>query len=196
MYVTLESTETVTQAEFVEFCAERERLGDVYHYELLNGRIVMNPPAGYPHGSTESRVVRLLGNYVSERRLGEVLGSSQGFELPSGDTVEPDVTFVSEARWQTMSPPEEGKFLRVVPDLVVEILSRRTASYDRGEKKAIYEKNAVREYWILDTRARSLTVFLLSPEGCFSETGVLAETDRYASTVLEGLEFTVSDVFP
>ena len=62
--------------------------------------------------------------------------------------VMPDASFVVRARWEAEGPAEEGRFLRVVPDLVVESLSARTASYDRGEKKAIYETNAVREYWI------------------------------------------------
>jgi Uma2 family endonuclease len=44
--------------------------------------------------------------------------------------------------------------LRIVPDLVVEVLSRKTASQDPGEKKAIYERNGVREYWLVDPRTR------------------------------------------
>jgi Uma2 family endonuclease len=194
-YVTFESTETVTQEEFARFCAEREGLGDIYHYELLNGRIVMNPPAGYPHGDSEARVVRLLANHVSAHRLGHMVGSSQGFELPSGDTVEPDASFVSTERWQEAPAPEEGKFLRVVPDLVVEIPSRRTTSYDRGEKKAIYERNCVREYWIVDTRARSLTVYLLR-DGRFDAGHVYTTDDRCVSEVLAGLELAVGELFP
>jgi Uma2 family endonuclease len=155
----------------------------------------MNPPAGYPHGSTDSRVQWLLRSFVAARRLGEVLGSSQGFDLPSGDTVEPDAAYVSGERWAAMPAPEEGKFLRVVPDLIVEILSRgSTASYDRGEKKAIYERNGVREYWILDTHARSLTRFF-SEEGRFSPAVTFAAHERYASRILEGLEFAVAELF-
>jgi len=37
---------TVTPEELERFCADRERIGDIYHCELLNGRIVMNPPEG------------------------------------------------------------------------------------------------------------------------------------------------------
>lgn|SRR5690606_3463686 len=44
-----ESTRTVTPKEFAEFVATREAAGDTGHYELLNGRVVMSPPAGYPH---------------------------------------------------------------------------------------------------------------------------------------------------
>jgi Uma2 family endonuclease len=188
-----ESTESLTPEEFAKFAAERERAGDTSHYELLNGRVVMNPPAGYPHGSIGSRIQRLIGNYVVEHHLGEVFDSSQGFELPSGDTVEPDHSFVSTERWELAPPPEHGKFLRVVPDLIVEVLSARTASQDRGEKKAIYERNGVREYWLVDSRARCLTQFV-AVEGRFDSGRRLAEHERCTSHVLEGLTFEVGRI--
>lgn len=53
-----ESTRTVTPKEFAEFVATREAAGDTGHYELLNGRVVMSPPAGYPHGEVGSNVQR------------------------------------------------------------------------------------------------------------------------------------------
>jgi len=188
-----ESTESVTQEQFAEFIAERERAGDTGHYELLNGRVVMNPPAGYPHGQIGNRLQRVLGNYVAEHNLGEVFDSSQGFDLPSGDTVEPDHAFVSKERWSQAPPPELGKFLRVVPDLIVEVLSTRTASQDRGEKKAVYEKNSVLEYWLVDPRARIVTVFQ-SKDGRFDSGRKFSESERCASQVLSGLEFDVSEI--
>ena len=185
-----ESTESLTPEQFAEFVAERQRAGDTSHYELLNGRVVMNPPAGYPHGSVGNKIQRLIGNHVAEQGLGEVFDSSQGFELPSGDTVEPDHSFVSRSRWEQAPAPEHGKFLRVAPDLVAEVLSTRTASQDRGEKKAIYERNGVREYWLVDPRSRCLTQFVAT-EGRFDSGRKLSEHERCVSHVLGGLEFEV-----
>src|SRR5207249_983904 len=78
--------------------------------------------------------------------------------LPSREIVEPDVSFVSSSRWKAAPPPVEGEFLSVVPDLVMEILSPANASRDRGEKRAIYERNGVLEYWLVDPRARRVTI--------------------------------------
>jgi Uma2 family endonuclease len=131
---------------------------------------------------------------VKARKLGFVCDSSQGYELPSGDTVEPDHSFVSAARWSAAPAPEAGKFLRVVPDLVVEVLSTGTSSRDRGEKKAIYALNGVREYWLVDARARELVVFSLA--GSAYDLGRRHALDeRASSTVLEGLELAVADLF-
>jgi Uma2 family endonuclease len=190
-----ESTRTVTPEQFAEFVATREAAGDIGHYELLNGRVVMSPPAGYPHGEIGSNVQWLLGGFVRDRKLGRLFDSSQGFELPSGDTVEPDHAFVSHERWAAAPAPEPGRFLRVVPDLIVEVLSGRTASQDRGEKKAIYERNGVLEYCLIDPRAEEVTVFH-AVAGRFDGGSVYAATGRLSSQVLEGLTIDVRDLMP
>src|SRR5438445_9427352 len=137
-----ESMRTLSQEEFEAWVAARWR-GELNHYELLDGRVVMTPPAGYPRGAIEAALGGILEPFVRKRTLGKCFGSSQGFELPSGDTVEPDYSFVSAERWRAIPQPEEGRFLRVVPDPVVEILSLSIAAIDRGEKKDVYERNGV-----------------------------------------------------
>jgi Uma2 family endonuclease len=150
--------------------------------------------SGYPHGRIGGNIQWLLGEYVRRAKSGIVFDSSQGFDLPSGDTVEPDHSFVSNERWALAPAPEVGKFLGVVPDLVVEVLLTSTASKDRGEKKAIYERNGVREYWLVDSRARSVTVFLLE-EARFDLGRRFDETEKFTSSVLAGLDVDVTQIF-
>ena len=190
-----ESTRAVTPEQFIDFVATREAMGDTGRYELLNGRVVMSPPAGYPHGEVGSQVQRLLASFVWQRKLGRVFDSSQGFELPSGDTVEPDHAFVSHERWAAAPAPNPGRFLRVVPDLIVEVLSARTASQDRGEKKAIYERNGVVEYWLVDPRAEEVAVFH-AVAGRFDRGNIYAAPDPFASRVLVGLTIDVHELMP
>ena len=187
-----ESMRTLSQEEFEAWVAARWR-GDLSHYELLDGRVVMTPPAGYPHGSIEAALGGIIEPFVRTRNLGKCFGSSQGFALPSGDTVEPDYSFVATERWRAMPPPEEGCFLRVVPDLVVEILSSSTAAIDRGEKKDVYERSGVPEYWLIDPRARTLQVFTRQGDR-FDAGRTLAEGQPFSSAVLAGLGFDVAAV--
>lgn len=190
-----ESVETLDQREFGEFVAERERQGDRARYELLNGRVVMNPPAGYPHGEVGGKIQHRVGAFVQSRDLGRVFDSSQGFELSSGDTVEPDHGFVSNERWSAAPAPIEGEFLRVTPDWVAEVLSTRTASRDRGEKKAIYERNGVCEYWLVDARSRQVTVHVLS-DGRFDRGSIHTEDETIRSRVFAGIGLRVRDLMP
>jgi Uma2 family endonuclease len=187
------STETFTQDEFEVWLTELPSWDD-NHYELLDGSIVMSPPAGWPHGNVEARVARILGNCAIQYQLGEVFGSSTGYRLPSGDTVEPDVSFISSARLQAGPAPQRGEFLQIVPDLVVEILSAPTALRDRTEKKSIYERNGVEEYWIVDADHRSITVFRLSG-GRYGPALAFGPGEVFTSVVLPQLTFAVSEIF-
>ena len=187
------STETFTQKEFKRWLDERPK-SDINHYELLRERIVMSPPAGWPHGSVETNISTPLTNFVRPRGLGIVLGSSAGYDLPSGDTVEPDISFISAARLAAGPEPQLGKFLRIVPNLVVEILSPATAQKDRTEKKAIYEENGVEEYWIVDTKRREITMYNLSGKR-FGRGKVYTARDTVRSRVLAGFTLLVKEVF-
>lgn len=158
------SEETFTQKEFRRWLDERPR-SDMNHYELLNGRIVMTPPATWPHGGIGSRLNYVLNEHVGKSRLGIVLDSSTGYELPSGDTLEPDVSYISAKRLAAGPAPQAGQFIRVVPNLIVEILSPSTTKRDRTEKKEIYERNGVDEYWIIDPSAKAVIIFPLGERG-------------------------------
>ena len=172
---------------------ERRPASDLNHYELIDGRIVMTPPAGWPHGRLDAKLSRLLGDHVERHRLGIVLGSSTGYDLPSGDTVEPDVSYIATDRLAAGPRPTRGRFLGVVPNLVVEILSPSTSRRDRTDKKALYERNGVQEYWIVDPARETVTLFSLR-EGRY---GIARPSAAGAirSRLLRGLRVTVAQLF-
>ena len=192
METAFRSEERFTQREFVEWLQERPS-SDIHHYELIGGHIVMTPPAGYPHSLIEVRIAAAMLRHVSTQKLGIVNGSSAGFDLPSGDTVEPDVSFISAAKLHAGPKPETGRFYRIVPDLVVEIVSRSTARRDRTEKKAIYERTGVGEYWIVSPESRHVTVFRGGADGIASPNVVVSGSVE--SAVLPGLSIPLAEIF-
>ena len=181
----------LTQAEFRAWLDERPS-SDLGHYELLNGRIVVSPPAGWPHGRIGIRVARVVDEYTERHGIGLAFDSSTGFDLPSGDTLEPDASFVSTARWNAAPTPVLGQFLKVVPDLVVEILSPSTRHRDLTEKKDIYARNGVEDYGIIDPRARSMTVFFR--DGDSFDGGTTLASGPIPSRLLPGLDATVEQL--
>lgn len=90
-------------------------------------------------------------------------------------------------------PHAQGRFLRVAPDLAVEVLSPSTASRDRGEKKAIYQRNGVREYWLVDPAARRISRMVLEENG-YGAPVVFEEGQRFQSTALPSLQFEVAEL--
>ena len=76
-----------------------------------------------------------------------------------GTVVEPDIVVFCDRSKLT----DFGA--RGAPDLVVEVLSPSTAKKDLSNKFELYEGRGVREYWVIDPTAWSLTVFRLGREG-------------------------------
>jgi Uma2 family endonuclease len=138
-------------------------------------------------------LLAFLWNHVRAQRCGRIFDASTGYELASGDTLEPDVSFVSAARWQSLPQPLPEGFLPFAPDLVIEILSRSTAKRDRTEKKEIYASNGVEEYWIVDTDRCNVTIYCR--EGSSFDGGRLIQRGTVASRVLPGLTLTIAQVF-
>ena len=134
-----------------------------------------------------------LSRHARERRLGLVLGSSTGYELPSGDTVEPDVSFISAKRFAAGPKPSAGKFVRIVPNLVIEILSPTTSRRDRTDKKRVYEQNRVDEYWLVDPARKEVTVFALGKKGYGA--GRSVKSGRVTSRILGKVDMNVEDLF-
>lgn len=153
------SEERFTRDQFHAW-AESLPADDRNRYELLDGRIAATPLPGWPHSRLAMRIASRLLPHVEANRLGEVLESSAGYDLPSGDCVQPDLSFFSTATLQHGPRPVEGKSLAFAPDLVVEVLSPSTRRRDLTEKRAIYERNGVAEYWVVDPPARRVVIFV------------------------------------
>ncbi len=192
METTFRSDERFTQPEFLAWLEKHAGMlsGTV---ELIEGAIVMAPPANYPHSKLITRLVHALEDHVRSHKNGEVHAPSAGYEFRSGDTLEPDVSFVSNAQLASGHAPRSGEMMRVVPELVVEVLSKSNERYDRKEKKKIYALNGVNEYWLVAPKTRSVTVFRRSEKSY--DDGVAYVNGDICSHVLPGLTLSVEELF-
>jgi Uma2 family endonuclease len=184
-----------TQEEFENWCAACDAVDD-NHYEFLYGCVVAEPPARWPHGKIDGSMAHRLAAWVEDRELGLVFGSSQGFALPSGDTVQPDTAVVLNETWAAAPPPVRDRFLTVVPDLVVEILSPSTARVDLRVKRDIYQRNGVREYWIVDPPRRAITVLAAGPDGRFTAERTAVGDEPAESVLLPGFAVRPAELIP
>jgi Uma2 family endonuclease len=192
MQTAFRSDEKFTQSEFWDWLEELPA-SDINRYELLGGRIMMTPPAKPNHSIVAVRISSALDRYRRALGSGLVLESSAGFDLPSGDTLQPDVTFISDARRGTGRLTKPKGFIGVVPDLVVEVLSPSTARRDRTEKKKVYEQCGVDEYWLVDPHRREVTIFTRDRDS-FGEARVL-RAGVLTSRIVPDLDLTVEELF-
>jgi Uma2 family endonuclease len=118
--------------------------------EWVDGEIRVSP-AGSPHGWVILRLSSRFVAHVEAHALGYAFDSSTGCWMPSGNLRVPDLTFVSRER---MPDGIAEGFLRVVPDLAVEVLSPGDSQRGILDKVGEYLAAGVRLVWVIDPRAR------------------------------------------
>ena len=170
--------------------ADYLKTSDDERYELLNGELVMPPAPLTGHQIVSMALASRLYLYVNEREMGTVVAAPTDVVLSDTDVVQPDVLFVSSQRSQILTREN----VRGAPDLVVEILSPATAERDRTLKLDLYAQHGVKEYWIVDPDARTITV-LLRGEGGFGVDGIYGEGQTLRSPTLTGFNVALEEIF-
>jgi len=110
--------------------------------------IVREPPAPFfSHQSIVLATARALCDHVDKEGLGKVAVAPIDIILDRERAliVQPDVLFVSTERLSIIRDQVWG-----APDLVVEVFSEGSETYDRTQKYAWYRQYGVREYWMID----------------------------------------------
>jgi len=125
-------------------------------YELIEG-VIKVTPAGMYHERISLKLGALIWVYLDSNPIGEAYGSSVGFNLPSGDLLSPDASFVSFARLPGGKVPEG--FGKLSPDLAVEIVSPSDSMVDVEEKAELYLSNGTRMVWVISPRSRRATIY-------------------------------------
>lgn len=84
------------------------------------------------------------------------------------------------------------------PDLVVEILSPGNSKKEMRDKFELYEEAGVLEYWVVDPERKVTHAFRLNEETqkFVAVVPTLTDEDILTSSVFEGLEIPMADIFP
>lgn len=104
--------------------------------------------------------------------------------------VQPDILVVCDER------KLDDKGCRGAPDLVIEILSPSTASRDCIQKRVLYEKHGVKEFWTVDPANRIVTVYLSGADSTFGKSEIYGDSDKIKVSITEGLEINLEEIFP
>jgi len=159
-------------------------------YELIGGELYMVPSPDFAHQRILRDLGFLLWEFVKEHNLGVVLYAPFDVVLSEEDVVQPDILFVSKSRSEIITE----KNIHGAPDLVIEILSETTAEWDRTIKKKLYAKYGVREYWLVDPKAKSIEVMVLGKRG-FETMQVYPQGTSLISPLLPGLAISIKEIF-
>src|SRR6185436_1011214 len=159
--------------------------------ELIDGVMILYPSPLDIHERLYGFLFHLLREYVETFDLGEIRGSRSAVQLAADQVYQPDLLFISRDRlalfesWGILGPP----------DLVIEILSRSTARYDRGAKLRTYDQTGVREVWLVDPNGPQGTA-IYQRQGPRLQPVALDPDGILASVALPGFKLRPSWLWP
>ena len=161
---------------------------DGNRYEIIAGELVVSPPPVPIHQQVSARFRNEVRDAIKGGNLGEIYFAPIGVRLAKHEAVEPDLVFIRRERRHIVGP----KYIDGVPDLLVEVFSPKTRHRDQLTKFRLYERFGVRQYWMIDPIARTVTAFTLV-DGRYEP---IPEVDGVIrSTVIPGLEVEGAALF-
>ncbi len=163
---------------------------DDERWELIDGVLIEMPSPTVPHQRVSRKVGTRLDIFVDASSLGEIFYAPIDVVLSDTVVVQPDLVFVSNERADIITHAN----IQGAPDLVVEIRSPSTAGLDEVTKRELYERYGVKEYWMANPEAQTVTVLLLGENG-YEVAGIYAKSDTLTSPTLEGFSIDLNEIF-
>ena len=165
-------------------------LPDDERYELIGGELYMTPAPKIFHQEILKNIANLLTNHVNEKEAGKVLFAPVDVKLTETEVVQPDILFIHKNRSHII----KEAFIADAPDLTVEIVSEGTRDRDTVQKKTLYYRHGVKEYWLVDPDTKSVT--LLTPGSKSYDIQATYETDQaLASPLLPDFQPQITQFF-
>jgi len=133
---------------------------DGYIEEIIDSNVFYMLPGMSDHIKAITRIAYKFNHYF-EIHDKNCMAYTEGLEVyldPNNKKyyVVPDISIICE--------DFDGRGFYGSPELIVEVLSYATAKKDRNEKFKAYEKAGVKEYWIVDTKSKSIEQYTLKDE--------------------------------
>jgi Uma2 family endonuclease len=164
-----------------------EKLPDALalNHELVDGALVEVSGNTLIHNRLRDLLIRLLSEHVERQKLGEIV-SEQEFDF-QGNAHGPDLSLIGPAKLHLLN--QRLRVQRLVPDLVLEIVSQNDKFEALLKKAQRYRQAGTKEVWIFSIEMREAQVF--------SENGraVLDENQQFQTNLIPGFSIRIGDLF-
>ncbi len=120
--------------------------------QLINNKLIMSPAPQNLHQVVLFDLAYNLKTFLNQSHLGELRISPYDVHFSKENILQPDLLFIKNENLNKIN--ENG--LNGAPDMIIEVLSPATSLLDFEEKKLIYERFGVQEYFIVDPNSKSV----------------------------------------
>ena len=151
----------LTDDQFYELCCKNP---DVKFERNAKGELIIMSPTGGETGNRNSEINADFVIWNRQTKLGKVFDSSTGFKLPNGADRSPDVAWIKQERWDTLTSQQKEKFPPIAPDFVLELMSPSDTLQETQAKMQEYIDNQVKLGWLIDRKTRRVEIYRLGQE--------------------------------
>jgi Uma2 family endonuclease len=152
----LESAIDLTDDQFYQLCRNNP---DLKFERTAHGKLIIMPPTGGETGRRNSNLIIDVGIWNRKMQLGQVFDSSTCFKLPNGADRSPDVSWIQQNRWDTLTPEQKEKFPPICPDFVIELMSPSDTLKVVRAKMQEYIDNGAKLGWLLNRKDRQVEIY-------------------------------------
>lgn len=130
---------------------------DEQNIELLEGELIQMSPEGEPHANRMRELARSLSRKLGNRA---VVSEAHPVTLSPTSEPEPDIAIVEDLgrEYDTHHPYPENIFL------IIEF-AYSSLEQDLGQKRIIYAKAEIREYWVVNLKDSQVHIYRQPTEG-------------------------------
>jgi Uma2 family endonuclease len=162
-------------------------------WNLVDGEVVVNDPTAL-HGDVLEVLLFAFGSWTRATPGRGKVALSRDLRIDGRNVFVPDLLWYRDGR--VPDPYDQPPY--PIPDLAVEVRSPSTWRFDRGLKRAGYEREGLPELWLVDTEARRVQVLRRAgPTAPRFDVELEIGTDGIlASPLLPGFELPLAGVFP
>jgi Uma2 family endonuclease len=114
--------------------------------QLIENKLIMAAAPLDRHQYLINEIYPELALFIKRKKLGTTRVAPYDVFIDRKNVFQPDICFIGNDKKHLINT--NGFY--GAPDLIIEILSPTTAKYDIEDKKDVYERNGVQEYWIID----------------------------------------------
>ena len=165
---------------------------DGVHRELIGGEIFVTPSPVTRHERLLRRLVVSLGSHLDAHpEQGELFMARFDVVMTPHDVVEPDVIVVLGDQVDILN----DKNVRGAPGLVAEILSPGTRKRDQTLKRDLFDRQGVREYWMVDPDCNQVLVCRRAADGGFLPAAVFDTRQTLTTALLPGWSLALAQLF-
>ena len=152
----LQGEDRLSDEAYWDFCTANP---DLRIERTAEGEIVIVPPGGSESSYRNAEAAAQLGNWTKRDGRGKAFESSVQFFLPDGSALSPDAAWVSNESLNRFSKLQRKKFMHLVPEFIVEVMSPSDHLKQAKAKMEQWISNGVELGWLIDGDARTLYIY-------------------------------------